>query len=69
MNWPSDKPLMRIYDEPLSLYVAGDGQPRGRFAIGTATAETVKSLEIRSALAEGLRRLDADPEAPFRPAA
>ena len=57
---------MRAYDGQLSIYFSGDGQPRGCFAIGTATTEAVEDPEIRSALAEGLRALDADFEARIR---
>jgi hypothetical protein len=48
------------------VYFSGDGHPRGCFAVGTATAEAVEDPEIRSALAEGLRTLDADLEARLR---
>jgi len=58
-----DEALTCAYDGQLSIYFSGDGLPRGCFAIGTATAEAVDDPEIRSALAEGLRTLDADPEA------
>jgi AcrR family transcriptional regulator len=58
--------LMRAYDGQLSIYFSGDGPARGCFAIGTATTEAVEDPEIRSALAEGLRTLDADFEARLR---
>jgi AcrR family transcriptional regulator len=58
--------LMRAYDGQLSIYFSDDGLPRGCFAVGTATTEAVEDPEIRSALAEGLRMLDADFEARFR---
>lgn len=61
-----DEALMRVYDEQLSIYFSGDGRPRGCFAIGTATTEAVEDPEIRSALADGLRTLDADFEARLR---
>jgi len=63
-----DAALMRAYDGQLSIYFSGDGQSRGCFAIGTATTEAVEDPEIRSALAEGLRTLDADFEARLRTA-
>jgi AcrR family transcriptional regulator len=58
--------LMRAYDGQLSIYFSDDGLPRGCFAVGTATTEAVEDPEIRSALAEGLRMLDADFEARLR---
>lgn len=61
-----DAALMRVYDGQLAIYFSGDGPPRGCFAIGTATTEAVEDAEIRSALADGLRALDADFEARFR---
>jgi TetR/AcrR family transcriptional regulator, copper-responsive repressor len=61
-----DEALMRAYDGQLSIYFSDDGLPRGCFAIGTATTEAVEDPEIRSALAEGLRTLDADLEAHLR---
>jgi AcrR family transcriptional regulator len=61
-----DEALMRAYEGQLSIYFPGDGRPRGCFAVGTATTEAVDDPEIRSALAEGLRALDADLEARLR---
>jgi hypothetical protein len=63
---PLGEVLMRAYDAQLSIYFSGDGHPRGCFAVGTATTEAVEDPEIRSALAEGLRVLDADLEARLR---
>jgi len=63
-----DEALMRAYDGQLSIYFSGDGLSRGCFAIGTATTEAVEDREIRSALAEGLRTLDAYFEARIRTA-
>jgi TetR/AcrR family transcriptional regulator, copper-responsive repressor len=63
-----DEALMRAYDGQLSIYFSGNGHPRGCFAIGTATTEAAEDPEIRSALAEGLRALDADLEARLRTA-
>ncbi|KAA0980379.1 TetR/AcrR family transcriptional regulator [Pseudomonas sp. ANT_H12B] len=54
--------LMRFYEGQLSIYFSGDGQPRGCFAIGTATTEAVADSEIREDLSERLSRLDADLE-------
>ena len=61
-----DEALMRAYDGQLSIYFSGDGLPRGCFAIGTATTEAVEDPAIRSALADGVRALDADFEARLR---
>jgi TetR/AcrR family transcriptional regulator, copper-responsive repressor len=61
-----EQALMRAYDGQLSIYFSADGLPRGCFAIGTATTEAVEDPAIRSALAEGLRLLDADLEARLR---
>ena len=61
-----DEALMQAYDAQLSIYFSGDGEPRGCFAIGTATAEAVEHPEIRSSLVEGLRTLDAELEARLR---
>jgi TetR/AcrR family transcriptional regulator, copper-responsive repressor len=63
---PLNEVLMRAYDAQLSIYFSGDGRPRGCFAVGTATTEAVEDPEIRSALAEGLRALDADLETRLR---
>ena len=65
---PLAEVLMRAYDAQLSIYFSGEGRPRGCFAVGTATTEAVEDPEIRSALAEGLRALDADLEARLRTA-
>jgi TetR/AcrR family transcriptional regulator, copper-responsive repressor len=65
---PLGEVLMRVYDGQLSIYFSGEDRPRGCFAIGTATTEAVEDPEIRSALAQGLRKLDADLEARFRTA-
>jgi AcrR family transcriptional regulator len=54
--------LMRFYQGQLSIYFSGGGQPRGCFAIGTATTEAVEDTQIRKILAERLSRLDADLE-------
>lgn len=60
--------LMRFYEGQLSIYYSGEGQPRGCFAIGTATAEAVEHAEIRALLADRLSRLDNDLEARLRKA-
>jgi AcrR family transcriptional regulator len=58
--------LTLFYEGQLSIYFSGDGQPRGCFAIGTATTEAVEDPEIREVLSDRLSRLDADLEARLR---
>jgi TetR/AcrR family transcriptional regulator, copper-responsive repressor len=65
---PLEEALMRVYLKALSLYFSGKSQPRGCFAIGTATTEAVEDGKIRAAFAEGLRTLDAAFEARIRAA-
>jgi AcrR family transcriptional regulator len=60
--------LMRFYEGQLSIYFSGDGQPRGCFAIGTATTEAVEDSEIRDVLSDRLSRLDAELETRLRAA-
>lgn len=60
--------LMRFYEGQLSIYFSGDGQPRGCFAIGTATTEAAEDAEIREVLSDRLSRLDADLETRLRTA-
>ncbi|MNQ77313.1 HTH-type transcriptional repressor ComR [compost metagenome] len=60
--------LMRFYEGQLSIYFSGEGQPRGCFAIGTATTEAVEDSEIRAVLSDRLSRLDADLEVRLRTA-
>lgn len=60
--------LMRFYEGQLSIYFSGEGQPRGCFAIGTATTEAVEDPEIRALLSDRLSRLDADLEVRLRTA-
>lgn len=58
--------LLQFYEGQLSIYFSGDGQPRGCFAIGTATTEAVEDAEIREVLSDRLSRLDADLETRLR---
>ncbi|MGE8153123.1 TetR/AcrR family transcriptional regulator [Pseudomonas vancouverensis] len=60
LQLPLNDALMRFYEGQLSIYFSGDGQPRGCFAIGTATTEAVEDAEIREVLSDRLSRLDAD---------
>jgi AcrR family transcriptional regulator len=55
--------LSGFYEGQLAIYFSGDGQPRGCFAIGTATTEAVEDPEIRNVLSARLSQLDADLEA------
>jgi len=61
-NLSLSEALMRFYEGQLSIYFSGDGQPRGCFAIGTATTEAVEDAQIREVLCDRLSRLDADLE-------
>ncbi|MBK5529208.1 TetR/AcrR family transcriptional regulator [Pseudomonas sp. TH08] len=58
--------LSGFYEGQLTIYFSGDGQPRGCFAIGTATTEAVEDPEIREVLSRRLSQLDADLEARLR---
>lgn len=60
--------LMRFYEGQLAIYFSGEGQPRGCFAIGTATTEAVEDPQIREVLSDRLSRLDADLEVRLRKA-
>lgn len=55
-----EQALTRFYEGQLAIYFSGDGQPRGCFAIGTATTEAVEDPEIRQVLSQRLSQLDAD---------
>lgn len=55
--------LNGFYEGQLAIYFSGDGQPRGCFAIGTATTEAVEDAQIREVLSARLSQLDADLEA------
>lgn len=63
-----EQALMRFYEGQLSIYFSGEGQPRGCFAIGTATTEAVEDAEIREVLSDRLSRLDAELETRLRAA-
>jgi AcrR family transcriptional regulator len=58
-----EQALNSFYEGQLAIYFSGDGQPRGCFAIGTATTEAVEDPQIRDLLAARLGQLDADLEA------
>ncbi|WP_053213747.1 TetR/AcrR family transcriptional regulator [Pseudomonas sp. Q12-87] len=63
-----EQALMRFYEGQLAIYFSGEGQPRGCFAIGTATTEAVEDPQIRDVLSLRLSQLDADLEARLRQA-
>ena len=65
---PLREALLRFYEGQLAIYFSGEGQPRGCFAIGTATTEAVEDPEIRAVLSDRLSRLDADLEVRLRTA-
>lgn len=60
--------LMGFYEGQLSIYFSGEGEPRGCFAIVTATSEAVEDPEIRQILVERFALLDAELEARLRQA-
>jgi len=57
--------LARFYQGALSLYLPVGKVPRGCFMIGTAVTESVGDPEIRSALRQALRTIEAALEARF----
>jgi len=61
-----EQALTRFYEGQLAIYFSGDGQPRGCFAIGTATTEAVEDQQIRDVLSDRLSRLDVNLEARLR---
>ncbi len=65
---PLPDSLMAAYDTALSIYFSGKGSARGCFVVGTAVTESFDDPAIRSNVAAGLRRIDADFETRFRTA-
>jgi AcrR family transcriptional regulator len=65
---PLSAKLTDFYDRALSIYYGPKGRPRGCFSVSTATTEAAEDPEIRAALAESVRRLDAGLEAVIRAA-
>ncbi|HDS1775097.1 TetR/AcrR family transcriptional regulator [Pseudomonas putida] len=63
-----EQALTGFYEGQLAIYFSGKGQPRGCFAIGTATTEAVEDPQIRDLLSLRLSQLDADVEARVRKA-
>lgn len=58
--------LMKAYDAALSIYFSSDDAVLGCFVVGTAITEAPFDPEIRTMVAEGFRKLDADFEARFK---
>ncbi len=58
-----DRPLRdaigAVYKKALSLYLSGESAPRGCFMIGTALTEAVGDANLRKALGDGLRDIEA----------
>ena len=58
-----DRPLRQVigsvYTKALSLYLSGPAAPRGCFMIGTALTEAVGDPDLRKALGDGLRDIEA----------
>jgi len=50
--------LRNVYDTAISIYLSGDNGARGCFIIGTAVAQAVTDLDIRTALADALHEID-----------
>src|SRR5262245_18259781 len=59
----ADRPLRdglrRVYRKALDLYFPPQNSPRGCFIIGTATTEAMHDADVRDALADVLRDIDA----------
>jgi len=55
---PLREALMAVYRAALAVYLPEKGDPRGCFAIGTATTEASADLRIRAHFIAGLRDLD-----------
>jgi AcrR family transcriptional regulator len=63
---PLREALMRVYRAALDLYLPEKGDPRGCFAIGTATTEAMADKKIQAMFMAGLRDLDHAFEARLR---
>jgi AcrR family transcriptional regulator len=63
---PLNEALMLAYEAALSIYFSGKGSARGCFMIGTAVTETFEDAAIRSSVATGIGKMDADFEARLR---
>jgi TetR/AcrR family transcriptional regulator, copper-responsive repressor len=63
---PLDETLTLAYEAALSIYFSGKGNARGCFVIGTAVTEAVEDAAVRTSVAAGLHKIDADFEARFR---
>ncbi len=51
--------IAAVYKKALSLYFSGAAAPRGCFMIGTALTEAVGDPDLRQALGDGLRDIEA----------
>jgi TetR/AcrR family transcriptional regulator, copper-responsive repressor len=65
---PLREALMRVYRAALDVYLPEKGDPRGCFAIGTATTEAMADKTVRAMFMAGLRELDQAFEARLRAA-
>jgi AcrR family transcriptional regulator len=63
---PLNDALMLAYEAALAIYFSGKGSARGCFMIGTAVTETFEDAAIRSSVATGIKKMDADFEARLR---
>ena len=63
---PVAEALMRVYRAALDIYLPDKGDPRGCFAIGTATTEAMADKKIQAMFMAGLRELDQAFEARLR---
>ena len=51
--------LRKVYDAAIEIYLSGHNGARGCFIIGTAVAQAVTDPDIRAALADTVREIDA----------
>ena len=63
---PLREALMAVYRAALAIYLPEKGDPRGCFAVGTATTEAAADAKIRAHFIAGLRDLDKAFEARLR---
>lgn len=63
-----EEALLAAYDSALSVYFSGDDGAVGCFVLGTALAEALDDVEVRSVIDAGFRKLDAGFAARFRQA-
>ena len=63
---PLREGIRAVYDAALAMYLAGTGDARGCFMIGTALTEAGADKAVRASLAAGLREIDDAFEARLR---